>query len=1388
MRNHAKPLTAGSNQRQAKGLGRVFRGSFTGRGASAGAKGSGTPSRRRPLAVLALASALLATALVVATAFAGKDVVLTIGDGDSGDDPGTFANPVGLDVNDPEVAEGSEDPYGNPTDGYIYVADEDNHRVEVFDSEHDFVFTLGGGVNAAEPAAFVCPRPGSPADDCAQSGDQENQEGGYFDDLKDVAIDQSDGSLYVMDEDNARVQKFTADGEFLWTVGNNVNTDGLPTPDLCLAGDTCKAGTNDVAENGFTVNSTGHLAVDPNTPFDLYVADEDHSRIQVFNSEGEFQRMYGYGVSDGEAEPQVCEAACQNGKTDGTENILGQLDEPIDVDVDDAGRVYVLDDDNENVVRFENGTTFANPEVFAEAALSASPKPGRIDISPGPEAASTDDAIYVTKEQEGETRLLELDESGAVQDTHMENAGVSISAFAGGIAVNRPLGELFVSDDFPDYVYVLDDPLPALEVILDPITVKDDVSATLTGTVDPLGGLVTECAFEYSIDPGFTGAVEVPEEACEGLEPNGGPQVIEEDIEGLIPNTTYHVRLRAERPFLGESEVLDTQSFLTDPAPPVVDNLAATSVTDTSARLGGTIDPRNSETTYIFEHGPTEALGNETAPLAIGDAVEEITVSQLVTGLAKDSDYFFRISATNEFGTTTSATESFHTRALPLPNPANRAYEQVSPVDKNWGDAITSSSASPNVMSSIYVGYDGESIAYGSANGFAEDPVGQVLLFQALYASWRGPGGWGTQTLAPPACASDLDDVDFFLEWLSFGSYVSGNVEAAVIPQREAASCTVPPLDPGAILPATNLYRVDLLADPDTYDLLIPEPDPATPLDDIEAHGNFEAASDDYSHIVYRSRGQQTPGSPAGNFKLFEWAEGTLRLVSIDPSGEPFETSSFVPNGASENSPLTLGGNGGFPDMRNAVSSDGERILFTGTSGFELYMREGGTITRHVSESECTSECGAGAGEQFRWADVDGDTVFFSSTQKLTDDDETDASSGSEDLYLYRHSADPASEANLTLISEDDEPADGTTGDVLGVAGVSDDGEAVYFVADNQLVVGGPTAAGLKTYRWEWNGGSPTLEYLTAASNDLQPAPAIENAHMERRVSEDGSAYMVETSKRIVPAADGDADIDVYLWRGGEGWSCVSCQVPGEPSGGNSTTGRVGWLGDQFSTKEIEIDRELESAISADGERVFFQTPDSLVAGDTNGPCERKGTVESGFYYPCGDIYEWHDGRLALITPGTASTDADLLGISDSGRDVMFYTRESLVGWDIDKYIDIYDARIGGGFPEPPPQPPACEGEGCRDEGSEEPAIAGAGTAAFQGPGNRTTGAKGRCPAGKLRRGKRCLPLRAIARKRCRRLSGPAKRRCVRKQTARLRRAQRAARARAANTDRRASR
>ena len=130
-------------------------------------------------------------------------------------------------------------------------------------------------------------------------------------------------------------------------------------------------------------------------------------------------------------------------------------------------------------------------------------------------------------------------------------------------------------------------------------------------------------------------------------------------------------------------------------------------------------------------------------------------------------------------------------------------------------------------------------------------------------------------------------------------------------------------------------------------------------------------------------------------------------------------------------------------------------------------------------------------------------------------------------------------------------------------------------------------------------------------------------------------------------------------------------------------------------------------SLTDDG-RVFFTTPDPLVAADTD---EKQ------------DVYEWEpQGRPATAKdpvppstrqrapaspsspPAPRTFDSGLLGADASGTDVYFFTRDSLVPQDKNgPTMKIYDAREGGGFPYTPPRVECKASDECHGAASARP-------------------------------------------------------------------------------------
>jgi hypothetical protein len=122
---------------------------------------------------------------------------------------------------------------------------------------------------------------------------------------------------------------------------------------------------------------------------------------------------------------------------------------------------------------------------------------------------------------------------------------------------------------------------------------------------------------------------------------------------------------------------------------------------------------------------------------------------------------------------------------------------------------------------------------------------------------------------------------------------------------------------------------------------------------------------------------------------------------------------------------------------------------------------------------------------------------------------------------------------------------------------------------------------------------------------------------------------------------------------------------------------------------------------------VFFETAEALLPRDTNGQ---------------RDVYEYERGGLYLISSGTGEAASFFLDATPSGNDVFLATTQPLLRRDTDTAYDIYDARGGGGFAEPPGPVPSCgTGEGCRGSAPGAPVFPAPTSATFVGVGNLFT-------------------------------------------------------------------
>jgi hypothetical protein len=110
-------------------------------------------------------------------------------------------------------------------------------------------------------------------------------------------------------------------------------------------------------------------------------------------------------------------------------------------------------------------------------------------------------------------------------------------------------------------------------------------------------------------------------------------------------------------------------------------------------------------------------------------------------------------------------------------------------------------------------------------------------------------------------------------------------------------------------------------------------------------------------------------------------------------------------------------------------------------------------------------------------------------------------------------------------------------------------------------------------------------------------------------------------------------------------------------------------------------------AISEDGSRIVFMTAEPLSPNVANG---------------LENAYEWHkepgwsEGRVSLVSTGSDEQAVNDVVITPEGRDVFFKTVAGLLPQDADDAADVYDARLGVGFPIAPAERQPCSGDACQ--------------------------------------------------------------------------------------------
>jgi hypothetical protein len=721
----------------------------------------------------------------------------------------------------------------------------------------------------------------------------------------------------------------------------------------------------------------------------------------------------------------------------------------------------------------------------------------------------------------------------------------------------------------------------------------------------------------------------------------------------LEPGVTYHYRVVAENS-IGVSKAND-QEFKTFELP-AIESFRSSHVTASSADIEARINPKEFETRYHVEYGPTMDYGSiqpiPDATLPAGNATEGVSVH--LEGL-EGITYHFRVVAENQWGTTATGDQTFNFFPPTCPNatlrqqtgsdflPDCRAYELVSP-SETGNVVLTAPVPAPPATDAIgparfaFAGFWGAISGFDTLNN-SFDVYVSTRTSQGWVTKYVGIRGFEAMSASIPIGSNDLS------KFLDFMGGFTG---------------------PSSPIPFAWDFENNPLG-------RWPAPPDEIPGGDGEHQiGNFQT-SPDFSHMAFSSNnidfdpeGHGVTVAPGSAYD-FDTSKHSITLISQTAAGEdiPQEPGNLSSTDEAIKFLPPIPGFRGEIQSNPSLSTDGSHIVMSTTSSpgslrGRLYMRVDDAITYEVSQGQPVEYVGMTR---------DGSKVFFSSFEQLTPDD-TDSST---DLYMWSEATDAIERI--------------TTG--REGAGNSDSCIAAWTAKCNAVAVKGEAETDNAIAADTGNVYFYSPELLDGSENGLEGAQNLYvyregSVHFVLTLQSDGSrpitrmqvspdgkhAAFVTTSD--LTSYDSAGHKEMYTYEPPrKGITCVSCN----PSGAAATT---------------DLEASMNGLFMSDDGRTFWATSEALVPQDTDN---------------IRDVYEFAENRPQLISSGTGEHDgrgperrlrSGFSGVSADGVNAYFSTYDTLVAQDHNgPFLKFYDARVGGGIPAPTAQTPCIAADEC---------------------------------------------------------------------------------------------
>jgi tripartite motif-containing protein 71 len=177
---------------------------------------------------------------------------------------------------------------------------------------------------------------------------------GKLDSPQTIAIGQ-DGSMYVGENLNDRISKFTPAGSFVKAWGWDVRPGGGTGFETCTTATRCKAGLP--GGGAGQLHDPSGIAID--SAGNLHVSEFQNHRISEFTPSGSFIRARGFDVVPGGVTGlETCTAAPTGCKAGVAGGAAGQLAAPEDIVFDGAGNLWLANNGNNRIDEFSRSGAF----------------------------------------------------------------------------------------------------------------------------------------------------------------------------------------------------------------------------------------------------------------------------------------------------------------------------------------------------------------------------------------------------------------------------------------------------------------------------------------------------------------------------------------------------------------------------------------------------------------------------------------------------------------------------------------------------------------------------------------------------------------------------------------------------------------------------------------------------------------------------------------------------------------------------------------------------------------------------------------------------------------------------------------------------------------------